>query len=101
MRAARQLPPICVEGEKESTRFTELFRAAPEWLLWFTGVPLLDAPLLKFNLPKPRMTPRWGSEGYKETINWPLLPLGRMTDGRPISKEEALCWPFLWPGSED
>jgi hypothetical protein len=96
VRAAEYyLPPKCAAGEDEPAAFTGLFRAAPEWLLWFTRVVFLDAPLLKFQLPKPKFTPlKWGSEGYYESRLWPLLPLGRMTDGDPVSDKQARGWPL-------
>jgi hypothetical protein len=84
-------------SEDEATKFTEMFSAAPEWLLWYTRVVLLDAPLLKFKLPKLTFnTLKWGSAGYHESRLWPLLPLGRMADGDPVSDEVARSWPFCF-----
>jgi hypothetical protein len=44
----------------------------------------LDAWLLKFDLPKMSDEQVWGEEGLKDLLRWPLLPLGRMTDGNPV-----------------
>ena len=49
-RAAEQLRPLIMQGKKQSARFTEIFAAAPVWLLQFTGV-VMDARVLKFDLP--------------------------------------------------
>ena len=76
--AASQLlrPKIIGDGE-ESTRFTEIFRTAPAWLLHFTAMAM-DARLLKFDLPSNISdTFKWGSAGY-EDARWPLLPVGTM-----------------------
>ena len=73
--AARQLRPKIMGSEKESTRFTELFEAAPVWLLQFTGM-IWDASLLKFQLPEVSQRLSWGSAGYEEARRWPLLPSG-------------------------
>jgi hypothetical protein len=44
----------------------------------------LDAYYLKFDLPKMTDKQVWGEEGLKDLLRWPLLPLGRMTDGDPV-----------------
>jgi hypothetical protein len=94
-RAAARLTRVCVGSEGESAKFTQLFSAAPEWLLRFTGVLVFDAALLKFDLPKLTwMTMKWGTVGFEESQLWPLLPLGRMADGDPVSDEEVQRWRF-------
>ena len=44
----------------------------------------MDARLLLFRLPSISEKLRWGSEGYEEARQWPLLPFGTMTAGDPI-----------------
>lgn len=93
--AAQELFPVIVGSGNESTKFTELFGAAPGWLMWFTGVILFDASLLKFDLPNSVGVPKkWGRSGYEESRHWPLLPLGRMTDGDPVPFAQSRYWPF-------
>jgi hypothetical protein len=99
--AAQRLFPIIVGGAEESAKFAEIFRTAPGWLFYFTNT-LMDAlwlkllyPLwLKSDLPHKSWRPKWGSAGYEESRRWPLLPLGTMTHGDPISDEDARLWPF-------
>jgi hypothetical protein len=86
--AARQLRPKIMGSEKESTRFTELFEAAPVWLLQFTGM-IWDASLLKFQLPEVSQRLSWGSAGYEEARRWPLLPSGLLEAGDPIPPKES------------
>lgn len=88
-----RLLPVIIGGAEESARFTEIFRRAPGWLLEFTFT-LLDARLLKFELPQEAARLKWGSAGYEESREWPLLPLGRMTDGDPVSDEDARQYRF-------
>ena len=45
----------------------------------------MDARWLLFRLPPIPETLRWGVEGYEEARRWPLVPLGTMTAGDPIS----------------
>jgi hypothetical protein len=82
-RAAEQLRPVIMEGKEQSARFTEIFAAAPVWLLQFTGVAM-DARLLKFEVPRLASGLSWGDAGYQEARRWPLLPSGVMTAGDPI-----------------
>jgi hypothetical protein len=64
----------------------------------FTRTPL-DALLLKFDLfPGGQWKPKWGSRGYEESQRWPLLPLGMMTDGDPVSEEDARGCPLFLLG---
>jgi hypothetical protein len=95
VEAARRLIPIIAgyDAKKQSARFTEIFRAAPGWLLTFT-LMFMDAGLLKFRLPDKPGTLKWGSAGYQESRRYPLLPSGTMTDGDPVSDEDAQVWPF-------
>src|SRR5271165_4581498 len=74
--AARQLRP-------KITRFSDIFRTAPVWLLQFTGMAC-DARLLQFQLPDLSQTLSWGSVGYVAARRWPLLPSGLLEAGDPI-----------------
>jgi hypothetical protein len=76
--------PSIVHGP-ESSRFTEIFRRAPGWLLEFTQIEL-DAHALEFRLPNISAEQVWGVEGLKDSNRWPLLPLGTMAAGGPVSK---------------
>jgi hypothetical protein len=78
VQAAQRLLPIIIGAEESSTRFTEIFRTAPVWLLQFTGTSM-DARMLKFHLPDISQRISWGSAGFKDARRWPLLPLGVMT----------------------
>ena len=49
VRVAEQLRPIITEGKGLSARFTEIFAAAPVWLVQFTGL-VTDSRWLKFQL---------------------------------------------------
>jgi hypothetical protein len=90
--AALQLYPIIVGSEKESERFTEIFRTAPVWLLQFTGM-VIDSRFLPFQLPDLSPTTRWGSAGYEEARRWPLIPSGMMAAGAPIpDSDERGLW---------
>jgi hypothetical protein len=92
--AAQQLLPIILRHEKASARFTEIFRAAPVWLLNFTQT-FIDAGCLKFDLPKSlSWRPRWGRDGYEQSQQWPLLPSDTIAAGDPVPDEEARSWPF-------
>jgi hypothetical protein len=93
VRVAKQLLPVIIGEAEESARFTEIFRRAPGWLLGFTFM-FVDAGFLKFELPDKAVRSKWGRAGYEESRGWPLLPLGRMTDGDPVSDEDARLWPF-------
>jgi hypothetical protein len=79
----RLLPKKIIGDEKESERFTEIFRTAPIWLLQFTAMAL-DARLLEFDLSLMPDTLRWGSAGFEDALRWPLLPVGTITAGDPI-----------------
>jgi hypothetical protein len=102
--AAQQLVPLIMEGSAEEPKFAEIFRTAPDWLLAFTTT-LMDAlclgfghPLrVRFVLPLASKSLKWGFDGYEESRWWPLLPLGKMTDGAPLSNEEARHWLFPFP----
>jgi hypothetical protein len=99
IEAAERLASIIlpVTLKKESGRFTKIFKTAPSWLLNFTSMPF-DACLLKFGLPDQSWWPapgtKWGRGGYDESRQWPLLPLGTMTDGDPVPYEHAQRWPL-------
>ena len=88
MEATEQLAPVILGGAKVSARFTEIFRTAPSWLLNFTHTSL-DADILKFKLPEKLGRSKWGSKGYENSRAWPLIPLGRITDGDPISGDDV------------
>lgn len=81
--AAQQLAPLILGGKESSARFTEIFAAAPVWLIQFTALAH-DARFLKFDLPNISMRLSWGGTGYEDARRWPLLPLGTMTSGEPI-----------------
>ena len=56
VRVAEQLRPVIMAGKDETARFSDIFAAAPVWLLQFTGL-VTDSRLLKFQLPDmPRLT---------------------------------------------
>jgi hypothetical protein len=94
---AAYLPP----DKLEAHRFTEIFRAAPSWLLKFTSMSL-DARVLGFELPDLTAAPQWGSAGLQDARRWPLLPLGTIAAGDPVpepptdfpSITESLLIPF-------
>jgi hypothetical protein len=88
IKAARQLRPKIMGSEKASTKFTDIFRAAPVWLLQFTGMAW-DATLLKFELPDTYRRLSWGSAGYEEARRWPLLPTGILEAGDLIPPNDA------------
>lgn len=83
-RAAEQLRPLIMQGKKQSARFTEIFAAAPVWLLQFTGVAM-DARVLKFDLPDISGRLPWGTDGYEDAKGWARLPSGTLTAGDPIT----------------
>jgi hypothetical protein len=93
--AAQKLVLKILGGAKESERFTEIFRTAPEWLLHFTQT-YCDACYLLLDLRpiKIPFTSKWGRTGYEESLGWPLLPLGTMMGGDPMSDEDARRWPL-------
>jgi hypothetical protein len=91
-RAAEELRPLVMEGKEQSARFTEIFAAAPVWLLQFTGI-VTDARWLKFQVPDMPSTLSWGSDGFEDVRQWPLLPSGTMTAGAPIPK---IDWRQVW-----
>jgi hypothetical protein len=46
----------------------------------------MDGRFLNFHLPElSRRSFIWGSDGYEDAQSWPLLPLGTMMAGDPIS----------------
>jgi hypothetical protein len=73
-------------GKDEAETFSAAFKQAPLWLLHFTTVSL-DAFILKLNLPELSAPVKWGSEGIKDARRWPLLPLGTMAAGEPVSEQ--------------
>jgi hypothetical protein len=81
--AARRLHPIIVGSHDETSRFAEIFKGAPIWLLQFTGMAL-DARFLKFELPDISKEERWGSAGFRDAQRWPQLPVGTISAGDPI-----------------
>jgi hypothetical protein len=105
LRAAHKLYPLFVDDPDygrpdsgwnpdivhapESARFTEVFKAAPVWLLEFTSITL-DAIALEFDLPDLSDKPSWGVEGMKDAQRWPLLPLGTIAAGDPVSPDDGL-----------
>ena len=94
VEAARRLIPIIAgyDAQKQSARFTEIFRTAPVWLLQFTRM-YRDACVVKFQLPDFLSgTFKWGTAGYESS--WPQLPLGMMTDGDPVPDKVARLWPL-------
>jgi hypothetical protein len=86
--AAQRLFPIIMEGKNKSERFTEIFMAAPVWLLQFAGMAF-DARVLKFQVPNLLQTVAWGTTGFEDMRRWPLLPLGTMMAGDPISNSDS------------
>ena len=89
VRVAEQLRPVI--GKDETARFSDIFAAAPVWLLQFTGL-VIDSRWLKFQLPDmPRLI--WGDAGFEEARRWPLLPSGTMTAGAPIPN---IDWRQVW-----
>jgi len=98
--AAQQLAPIILpitpKDAEASARLSEIFMPAPVWLLNFTCI-FFNACWLKFDFPNrswPVLGTKWGRAGYEESLLWPLLPLGAMTDGEPLSDKDARRWPF-------
>jgi hypothetical protein len=92
--SAQRLFPMIMEGKPEITRFTEIFRTVPHWLMTFTSL-IFDRNFLKFSLPQaPEEVLKWGTIGYEQSCEWPLLPSGTMADGDPVSNEKAKLWPF-------
>jgi hypothetical protein len=85
--AAQELYPLIKGDKKESSRFTEIFRRTPVWLLQFTGMAM-DARLLAFELPTISKKLRWGSSGFEDSRRWPLLPVGTISAGDPISDSD-------------
>jgi hypothetical protein len=83
--APKQLSRKIMDGADESGQFAQIFKSAPVWLLQFTGTAV-DARLLKFQLPELSRRFPWGSAGYEDARRWPLLPLGRISDGEPIPR---------------
>jgi hypothetical protein len=93
LEGAKQLLPIIIDGANESAIFTEIFRTGPPWLLNFTKM-FIDAFLLEFDLPDISERSRWGSVGYEEARGWPSLPFGKMTEGDPVTDEDARLYPL-------
>jgi hypothetical protein len=90
--AAQQLFHV-IKGDAEApVKFKEIFSTAPGWLMKFTNT-FLDGCLLHFMVPL-ASAEKWGRLGYAAVQRWPLLPMGTMADGEPLSDEEARHWPF-------
>jgi hypothetical protein len=89
LNATQRLYPIVMNGaNEERARFTEIFSAAPVWLLTYTFTRI-DAGLLKFDLPDLSAAPQWGEIGLRGALRrLPMLPVGVMTEGDPIAKGE-------------
>jgi hypothetical protein len=98
--AAQRLAPIILGNTKASAKFTEIFRAAPVWLLTFTNTGI-DAGLLSFDLPNKLWRYKWGRDGYEESLRWPLLPSDTIMAGDPVPDEEARLWPLPLKATQD
>jgi hypothetical protein len=98
--AAQELVPIILGNTKASAKFTEIFRAAPVWLLTFTYT-FIDADLLSFDLPNKLWRYKWGRDGYEESLRWPLLPSDTIMAGDPVPDEEARLWPLPLKATQD
>jgi hypothetical protein len=75
-----------ISGKDETETFSRIFEQAPPWLLQFTTIAL-DALLLKFQLPDLSAPAKWGRDGIKDARRWPLLPLGMITAGEPVTEQ--------------
>ena len=53
-----------------------------------------DAAILDFRLPHKSESIKWGTAGYEESQQWPLLPSGTMADGDPVPDKQARLWPI-------
>jgi hypothetical protein len=82
------LDPIILGEQNSSSRFAEIFRTTPPWLLQFTRT-VLDAWILKFHLPQMRPHSNWGTEGLSDAEHWPFLPSGVLTAGEPIPDKDV------------
>jgi hypothetical protein len=91
--AAQKLVPEILGDAEVSERLTKIFRTAPVWLLQFTQTHF-DGALVRFHLRPISFISKWGSAGYEDSLEWPLLPLGTMMDGDPLSDEDARRWPL-------
>ena len=69
----------------DSIKFTEVFKAAPIWLLEFTCTTM-DAGWLRFSLPDLSGSPEWGEVGLRSASVWPLLPARVKTEGERIPR---------------
>jgi hypothetical protein len=83
--AYQQWYAAILNGANETEKFTEIFSAAPVWLLEFTQMEV-DAYLLQFNLSEMRDKLVWGQKGLEDSKRWPFLPLGMMSDGDPVAE---------------
>jgi hypothetical protein len=93
--AAQLLIREIIGGAEERARFEEIFKAAPVWLLTFTGAQY-DGAFLKFVVPYKFEGLKWGRVGFVESQQWPLLPRGKITDGDPVPDEDARPWRSWW-----
>lgn len=79
-------------ASEETEVLSEIFHAAPAWLLRFTAVAL-DALFLKFELPDLSGPIEWGQDGFEEAMRWPELPLGTISAGEPKNSSPFDCLP--------
>jgi hypothetical protein len=93
IKAAEKLRLKISEGKEQSARLSEIFAAAPVWVLQFTGLAW-DAHWFKLALPDISKTMlNWGDGGYEDVRKWPLLPSGTITAGDPIPSDD---WRQTW-----
>jgi hypothetical protein len=89
IEAAEKLRPKILEGKEQWARLSEIFAAAPVWLLQFTRVGW-DAHWVKLTLPEISQTMlNWGDGGYEDMRKWPLLPSGTIAAGDPIPSNDG------------
>jgi len=93
VEAAQRLISKIVGYDRKTSRLTEIFKTAPGWLLRFTAMQF-DAAILDFRLPHKSESIKWGTAGYEESQQWPLLPSGTMADGDPVPDKQARLWPI-------
>jgi hypothetical protein len=84
--ADKMVSEITGGPEAEATRFSEIFKTAPAWLLKFSFIRL-DAKILKFDTPNLAAAPEFGELGLRDALRWPLLPLGTVAEGNPIAQQ--------------
>ena len=89
LAADKMVAKITEDPEAEAARFSEIFKAAPAWLLKFSSIRL-DAKILKFDLPNLAAAPEFGARALRDALRWPLLPLGTVADGDPIAQQHSV-----------